>query len=133
MKGYTHHLDRRRGHSLLTGKEAATMPGVYSTDGDGDPLDRPVGVKLFCPYSGSLTFYGVEYDGEGGLWGYFVSASGAWSDNEWGYLYLDHAAGETLAGGLPLWERDRASGAGRYTVRESLRMDGVEVPERVTA
>ena len=127
MKGYRHNLDGRRGHSLLTGKEAASMPPIYSTDGEGDPFDRPVGVKLFCPYSHTLTFYGVEYDGDGGLFGYTVSASGDPRDNEWGYLYLDHAGGETFRGVLPLWERDRGSGEGRYTVRELMERDGVPV------
>lgn len=91
--------DTLRGHKLLTKELEATLPALYSTDGQGK--DAVAHVKFFSPYNG-WEWYATEYDPATGT---FFGLVRGWED-ELGYFTLAELGGVTLSNGVPAVERD---------------------------
>ena len=81
---------------LLTNAIRLTLPALYATEHDKDPLAR---VKFFCPW-GNWTWYATEFDGEDIFFGLVVGL-----DTELGYFSLAELEGVRGPGGLRI-ERD---------------------------
>lgn len=64
---------------LLTKELRRTLPALYATENDSDPIVR---VKFFTPWT-SWTWYATEFDGEDIFFGLVQGF-----EKEWGYFSL---------------------------------------------
>jgi len=81
---------------LITKKIRKELPSLYSTEGDTDPLLR---VKFFTP-DDSMTWYGIEFDGDDIFFGLIVGM-----ETELGYFKLSELQRVRGSLNLPV-ERD---------------------------
>jgi hypothetical protein len=81
---------------LVTDEILKTLPPLYTTEKDKDPLAR---VKFFTPWT-SWTWYATEFDGEDIFFGLVDGF-----DRELGYFSLSELESVTGPGGLRI-ERD---------------------------
>lgn len=88
-----------RGHKLLTKALEATLPALYSTDGQG--YNAVARVKFFSPYTG-WKWYATEYDPATGTFFGLVKGFNA----ELGYFTLAELEQAVLGNGVPAVERD---------------------------
>ena len=91
----------KRGHPLMTGKLAETIPALYANEKVADYDSVLAHVKLFSPYS-NWTWYVTEMDPATGTC--FGLVEGL--EKEMGYFDLTELAETTVFGGVPAVERD---------------------------
>lgn len=80
------------------------MPRLYELEKTGKPLDEQIcHVKYFTP-TAQFTWFGIEYDDEGGFFGLTVNGN----EKEYGYFYLDYLSTLNVGRPFPLpVERDK--------------------------
>ena len=89
------------GSDFAPAEALAALPALYSTDGQGDLLDKPLLVKWFCPYSNVGPWYAAEHT-DGICFGWVAGP-----EPEWGNFDLaEMEAVRLMAGMLPAIERD---------------------------
>lgn len=85
---------------LLTKEIKRTLPPLYATQADPDPMVR---VKFFTP-DGDFTWYVTEYDGQDTCFGLFTASS---METELGYFSLSEISAVRGSLGLSV-ERDKS-------------------------
>ena len=89
-----------RRHKLMTAEIRKRIPGLYTQEGETDPI---VQVKFFCPYS-NWTWYATEFCPHDERFFGWVEGM----ENEWGYFMLQELAEATQYKNfrVPAIERD---------------------------
>ena len=93
-------MKTKRHHKLLTKELERQFPPLYANEGK-DPTEVLVVAKFFCPYTGNMTWYATEYDGEDLFFGLVEG-----QEKEMGYFSLSELESSLMYGYAPAIERD---------------------------